>query len=224
MIEPSNISPRSSWWNTFWRVKIPMKVKMFIWKACQDWIPTKIDIGRRGVPTNGVCEACKCSAEDTLHTLWYCSKLNCIRAEWCDNMTMRAKKHNMSEVVNWSTHFLQEFQSSRPQLQRDVDCSNGSTCRWIPPEPDAYKANCDVMLDHGNGMTGIGVIIRNSSWLVLAFCSLVSEGPLNAKVAKLMAYVARTRTRTRRYDPVRYGDTVNLQKLGHGHGRTRQLK
>ncbi|KAK3230764.1 hypothetical protein Dsin_002645 [Dipteronia sinensis] len=46
MIGPSNISHRSSWWNTFWRVKIPMKVKMFIWKACQDWIPTKINIGR----------------------------------------------------------------------------------------------------------------------------------------------------------------------------------
>ncbi|KAK3226139.1 hypothetical protein Dsin_006001 [Dipteronia sinensis] len=181
MIEPSNISHRSSWWNTFWR------------KACQDWIPTKIIIGRRGVPTNEVCEACNCSAEDTLHTLWYCSKLNCIRAEWYDNMTMRgqhtnfhdllydcfstgnvkkvdlfcivvwriwycrnstlheAKKHNISEVVNWSTHFLQEFQSSRPQLQRDVNCSNRYTRRWIPPEPDAYKANCDDVLDHRMG-------------------------------------------------------------------------
>ncbi|KAK3229057.1 hypothetical protein Dsin_000938 [Dipteronia sinensis] len=82
MMGPSNINPRSSWWNTFWRVKIPLKVKMFIWKASHDWIPTKINIRRRGVQTNGVCEACKSSVDDTLNTLWYCRKLKCICDEW----------------------------------------------------------------------------------------------------------------------------------------------
>ncbi|KAK3211144.1 hypothetical protein Dsin_015850 [Dipteronia sinensis] len=145
MIGPSNINPQFSWWNTFLRVKIPMKVKMFIWKARQDWIPTKINIGRR------------------------------------------AKKHNMFEVVSWSIHYLQEFQSSRPQLQGDVGCGNRFTCRWIPPELDAYKANCDAVLDHGNGTMGIWMIIRNSGGQALASCSLVSEGTINVKVAKLMA-------------------------------------
>ncbi|KAI9165826.1 hypothetical protein LWI28_021207 [Acer negundo] len=65
---PSNTTPQTSWWNTFWNVKIPTKVKMFIWKVYQDWIPTKINIGWRGVQTNGVCEAYKNSADDTLHT------------------------------------------------------------------------------------------------------------------------------------------------------------
>ncbi|KAK3212260.1 hypothetical protein Dsin_016966 [Dipteronia sinensis] len=74
-----------------------------------------------------------------------------------------------------------------PQFQRDVGCGNRSTCRWIPPELDAYKANCDAVLDHGNGTMGIRVIIRNSGGQVLASCSLVSEGTLNVKVAKLMA-------------------------------------
>ncbi|KAK3229832.1 hypothetical protein Dsin_001713 [Dipteronia sinensis] len=81
----------------------------------------------------------------------------------------------------------QHRSASIPQLQRDVGGGNRFTCRWIPPELDAYKANCDVVLDHGNWTMGIEVIIRNSGGQVLASCSLVSEGTLNVKVAKLMA-------------------------------------
>ncbi|KAK3229056.1 hypothetical protein Dsin_000937 [Dipteronia sinensis] len=43
-----------------------------------------------------------------------------------------------------------------------MTCGNRSSCKWIPPENEAYKANCDAMLDHGNRQMGIWVIIRNS--------------------------------------------------------------
>ncbi|KAK2658612.1 hypothetical protein Ddye_005145 [Dipteronia dyeriana] len=53
LTSPSDSSPLNLLLNTFWRAKFPLKVKIFIGKACQDWIPTKINIGRQCVLTNG---------------------------------------------------------------------------------------------------------------------------------------------------------------------------
>ncbi|KAK3189427.1 hypothetical protein Dsin_028988 [Dipteronia sinensis] len=85
LVESSSSSnPRllKSWWNSFWKTKILLKVKIYVWKACNDWIPTKVNIARKGVQTNGLCEACKASNETTLHSLWECRKLKHIREEW----------------------------------------------------------------------------------------------------------------------------------------------
>ncbi|KAK2657021.1 hypothetical protein Ddye_010073 [Dipteronia dyeriana] len=84
----SNSSALNTWWNSLWRVKICMKVKIFVWKACQDWIPTKINIDGRGIKTNGICETCNTSYETTLHALWECSKLRKTRDEWYNNNAM----------------------------------------------------------------------------------------------------------------------------------------
>ncbi|KAK1578950.1 hypothetical protein Q3G72_034437 [Acer saccharum] len=110
------------------------------------------------------------------------------RIWFCRNSTFHdAKKHQMSKVVNWSSNFLQEFQNSKPVfLTHDVS-GNRPCSRWQPPAKETYKANCDAELDIGNGQVGTGMIIRNSSGLVLASCSLVSRGNQSAKVAKLMA-------------------------------------
>ncbi|KAK0591466.1 hypothetical protein LWI29_002387 [Acer saccharum] len=59
--------------------------------------------------------------------------------------------------------------------------------KWKPSVNDAYKANYDAVLDLENGQMGIRVIIINSGGMVLASCSLVSDGNLSPKVAKLLA-------------------------------------
>ncbi|KAK2654924.1 hypothetical protein Ddye_007976 [Dipteronia dyeriana] len=45
-----------SWWKTLWHLEIPTKVKVFIWRACRHWIPTRQCLAARHIPdTNGVC-------------------------------------------------------------------------------------------------------------------------------------------------------------------------
>ncbi|KAK3193033.1 hypothetical protein Dsin_024343 [Dipteronia sinensis] len=38
-----------SWWNCMWGLHIPLKIKIFIWKTCHCWIPTKSNLLRRGI-------------------------------------------------------------------------------------------------------------------------------------------------------------------------------
>ncbi|KAK3222493.1 hypothetical protein Dsin_009518 [Dipteronia sinensis] len=73
-----NYSVRSG----YWKLNIPVKIKIFMWRACQDWIPTNFNITRRGVRSDGLCAACKTSMETTFHALWNCNRLKEIRKEW----------------------------------------------------------------------------------------------------------------------------------------------
>ncbi|KAK2641358.1 hypothetical protein Ddye_023121 [Dipteronia dyeriana] len=78
----SNTSLLASWWNFLWKLYIPLKVKIFVWKPCHNWIPTKFNISKRGVHMSGICEACKICDETTIHALWDCNKLKSVRKYW----------------------------------------------------------------------------------------------------------------------------------------------
>ncbi|KAK3228705.1 hypothetical protein Dsin_000586 [Dipteronia sinensis] len=53
----SNPSPLRTWWNSFWKLNVPLKVKILFWRVCFNWIPTKFNIARQGVPMDGYCIA-----------------------------------------------------------------------------------------------------------------------------------------------------------------------
>ncbi|KAI9162186.1 hypothetical protein LWI28_024695 [Acer negundo] len=88
----------NSWWPFFWKLNIPLKVKIMIWKYCFDWIPTKANIARRGIQTSNICDACKSSPETTLHALWNCKRLKNIKSEW--NTKKRAITGQFSDLLD----------------------------------------------------------------------------------------------------------------------------
>ncbi|KAK3198084.1 hypothetical protein Dsin_021499 [Dipteronia sinensis] len=95
----SNPGPMVSWWQSFWKTRIPIKIKIFVWKACHDWIPTMVNIARRGVPTDGLCGSCMNSNETTLPSLWDCDKLKHIRGEWWHGRNpLRSKYSNFFDL------------------------------------------------------------------------------------------------------------------------------
>lgn len=59
-----------SFWKGIWHLKIPNKVKVFLWRACSRALPTKINLQRRKVVENSGCEQCGCMAEDKFHAIW----------------------------------------------------------------------------------------------------------------------------------------------------------
>ncbi|KAK3200125.1 hypothetical protein Dsin_023540 [Dipteronia sinensis] len=96
----SNPGPMISWWQSFWKTRIPIKIKIFMWKACHDWIPNMVNIARMGVQTNGLCGACKSAHETTLHSLWECDKLKHISGEWRHGGSpLRSNHSNFFDLV-----------------------------------------------------------------------------------------------------------------------------
>ncbi|KAK3212813.1 hypothetical protein Dsin_017519 [Dipteronia sinensis] len=68
---------------TLWMCHLPSKIKIFLWKAIRDWIPTHANLARRRVPVEGMCPVCSCQFETTVHALWGCRNLKKVRYRFC---------------------------------------------------------------------------------------------------------------------------------------------
>ncbi|KAK2645061.1 hypothetical protein Ddye_020256 [Dipteronia dyeriana] len=45
----SGLESSTSWWKYLWRLKIPAKVRLHVWRACKDWLPVMSNLVRRGI-------------------------------------------------------------------------------------------------------------------------------------------------------------------------------
>ena len=62
-------------WSKIWKLKVPRKILHFLWKACNDCLPTKVNL-----VDESHCELCGKQPEDTKHALWSCVA---VRRVWC---------------------------------------------------------------------------------------------------------------------------------------------
>lgn len=63
----------SGFWRCLWNLKIPSKVKNFLWRACSNCLPTKDFLRARKIPVNELCPSCNEAPESIVHTLVTCS-------------------------------------------------------------------------------------------------------------------------------------------------------
>lgn len=66
-------APSSGLWRNLWNLKIPPKVKHFLWQACTNCLPTKDNLQSKRVQVNNICPVCNNCSESVLHTLVNCS-------------------------------------------------------------------------------------------------------------------------------------------------------
>jgi hypothetical protein len=59
-------------WRTLWKLQIPGKVKIFIWRALHGILPLKSILVNRHVGTSGECPVCHSGPEDVLHLVFTC--------------------------------------------------------------------------------------------------------------------------------------------------------
>jgi hypothetical protein len=55
-----------------WNLKIPNAVKMFMWRACHDLLPTKQNLLLQGVISDDLCPFCLQEVETVKYILWSC--------------------------------------------------------------------------------------------------------------------------------------------------------
>jgi hypothetical protein len=59
-------------WKELWRLKIPSKCKIFLWRALHAIIPLKSILVNRHIGTSGQCPICQQAPEDLIHLLFQC--------------------------------------------------------------------------------------------------------------------------------------------------------
>jgi hypothetical protein len=68
----SSMGTSTQLWKDIWRVRGPRVLNSFLWKACANVLPTKVNLHRRGVIEDAMCPICSNQPETVCHVLWNC--------------------------------------------------------------------------------------------------------------------------------------------------------
>ncbi|KAL3833965.1 hypothetical protein ACJIZ3_008701 [Penstemon smallii] len=61
-------------WKWIWSLRVPPKVKIFLWRFCHNALPTRMALSRRGVSImDTLCPVCNTEDENLIHTFLHCS-------------------------------------------------------------------------------------------------------------------------------------------------------
>jgi ribonuclease HI len=61
-----------SFWTQVWSVRVPPKVRHFLWRACSNALPTMANLCKRGITVTRRCSFCQVDDETIVHALWLC--------------------------------------------------------------------------------------------------------------------------------------------------------
>ncbi|KAI4344455.1 hypothetical protein L6164_011681 [Bauhinia variegata] len=70
--DPSNVY--SKMWKGVWKILAPSKIKIFMWRALHDALPTRAAIAHRLNHEDSCCKSCREKDESTLHMAALCPK------------------------------------------------------------------------------------------------------------------------------------------------------
>jgi hypothetical protein len=70
-------------WQAVWSIKIPRVVQHFLWKACNDILPIKERLYRKGTTTDDLCPICGREMEIVSHVIWSCQSARDVWSECC---------------------------------------------------------------------------------------------------------------------------------------------
>jgi hypothetical protein len=68
---PASLNPV---WDILWKLKIPSKIKIFVWKAHHGTIPGMAILADRHIPVSPQCPVCSQGQEDILHLIFSCRR------------------------------------------------------------------------------------------------------------------------------------------------------
>lgn len=76
------MNSNSGFWRQLWNLKIPLKVKHFLWRAASGCLPTRDVLRMKRVDVNVLCPVCNEQPESTLHILVQCPfAISCLNNE-----------------------------------------------------------------------------------------------------------------------------------------------
>ncbi|KAH9715816.1 putative reverse transcriptase/RNA-dependent DNA polymerase [Citrus sinensis] len=69
---PSTSEDCSCYWKAIWRLELPEKTKIFLWRAAQNMLPTVENLWKKKVTASPLCQICRRSVEIVSHALIEC--------------------------------------------------------------------------------------------------------------------------------------------------------
>ncbi|KAF5442842.1 hypothetical protein F2P56_035458 [Juglans regia] len=164
--ETSHANRKQQFWKSLWKLKVPNKVKIFVWKACRDGFPTRLNLRKKQVVVDDICQLCSKSVEDTTHALYQCPHLLAGWKNLFPELHLNATNTTFEEVA---IH-VQESKKTKALemlfLLAWGSCISNSF-KWQLPPQGAFKLNVNGAIFHEQGCAGIGVVLKDCSGEVI---------------------------------------------------------
>ncbi|XP_057755722.1 uncharacterized protein LOC130974897 [Arachis stenosperma] len=172
-------------WLWLWKARVPEKLRLLVWLCLHDAVPTQYLHFRRHLSSSSLCTRCNQLPETILHCFRDCEV---VRSVWVSLGFSDVCFFGSYEVHDWFKHGLlnegcSKFAAIIWSIWQDiywVNCIQSSQglklLSWSPPEPGAWKLNCDGSVNLGDDCAGFGWVIRDSSSQWVMGCSGNSFG------------------------------------------------
>ncbi|GLT26664.1 hypothetical protein SLA2020_017140 [Shorea laevis] len=59
-------------WKYLWKLKVPPKIQVFLWRAIHNSLPSLENLMKRGILNEVLCPNCRTADETLMHLLFYC--------------------------------------------------------------------------------------------------------------------------------------------------------
>lgn len=64
--------PQSNGWSNLWKLDLPHKINLFLWRLCRNNVPVKSRLNNKGVALSLDCPMCNSAVEDVIHLFFLC--------------------------------------------------------------------------------------------------------------------------------------------------------
>ena len=95
-------------------LRTPNKVKHFIWRACNNSLPTLDNLFRRQIVSSDCCNICHAHPEDILHVVWGCIEVANMWKEL--SWAHLSGPYHPGEFTNLFSSFLQVTEDYRVEI------------------------------------------------------------------------------------------------------------
>ncbi|XP_072064201.1 uncharacterized protein [Arachis hypogaea] len=160
---PSTSDARRELWKEIWKMKVPSKIKSFLWKAAYDIVPVNSNLFKKRIAGSPICQICTKEVETTEHALLLC--------EWT-----RAAWFGADCQCIPTTEIVTEFGDCEKEdkFKRKTGSKRNERGSLEATPADWIKANVDASFKKNTGKGAIAVVYRdNRGKILLGFTGLI---------------------------------------------------
>ena len=106
--------PTGPMWNSIWKAKVLGKIKMCVWRACRNILPTHSMLLTKGVAVDNTCLFCSSSPESVLHVFNSCPFAHSIYL--AANLNLDVPPSVSTQFCEWFYHCLTSLSADQRNL------------------------------------------------------------------------------------------------------------
>ncbi|KAH9744054.1 putative reverse transcriptase/RNA-dependent DNA polymerase [Citrus sinensis] len=155
---PSSSNPDPRQWNAIWKLDLPEKIRIFMWRAVKNLLPTAENLWKKEGGARPNMSKMQAGNGNSVHAMVECKAARKIRQ----------LSHHAAEEITASC-VVEAYRKFKRTEHQQLETSNMEKPKqWKPPPENWCKVNVDAVIDHQSQRAGLGVVIRNDKGDVVA--------------------------------------------------------